>query len=135
VSRSRQEILAEQKSENRIIAMIVFSILAMFLLGGTRAVLPIGLGIFGSLALISVYEQMPKWLRKTMARFHVIIDFASGFIIYKMFGTGTATALFGSALCSLLTSIYLIREKRRFVDAPKLERDAVRNAFKRRQSA
>lgn len=127
--------MAEQKSENMVIAMIVFSIVAMFIMGGARAVLPIGLGIFGSLALISVYEQMPVWLRKIMARFHVIIDFASGFIIYQMFGTGTATALFGAALTSLLTSIYLIREKRKYVDAPKLKRDAVRNAFNKRQRA
>lgn len=100
-------------------AYIGLAIVFFVLTGGSRVILPLGLGILGALSLTSVFDQLPLWIQKLFARFHVIVDLLSGYIIYKMFGTNTATALFGAALVSLLTSVYLIQKKRKLIDEPR----------------
>ena len=99
-------------------AWAALGLLAFILLTVGGAVVAGGLmiGVLSTVGYLLVHRQLPMFLRRTIAHFHIVVDIFLGLIVYRLFSNNTATALIGAVSNSILISIYLNYERQHLLD-------------------
>lgn len=72
------------------------------------------LGLLSTVCMAMTYAALPITVKKLICKFRVTVDLALAFIVPLWFGNFTAIALYGAAVNSILVSILLNEENRKF---------------------
>jgi hypothetical protein len=96
----------------KVIIGIIATLGFLFIIAGGKVAASMMLGVATIAGFIVIFTQLPIFLKKIVARFHLIFDALFTIMAYKLFGSHTATALQGAAICGIGMSLYLLRQRR-----------------------
>ena len=101
-------------AENKLeISGVLIIILALVFIRDIQA--GVFLGILTTICMGMTYAMLPEFIKRTICRFRIAIDLLLAVAVPLWFGNLTATAVVGGGVNSILVSVLLNEENRRYL--------------------